>query len=370
MKYIFSKNQSILEQTKAAGSCACGFQQELTASLPAAFKKTLMLVVFLILCLTMPTLAQENESITEPNWNALGQIAVMQGGRLKPLDTVARSNMLMICGKQTVKVKDKSMHALEWLMDVMCRPEIADTYRVFLIHDPDIQTLLQLGEEDKRWSFLELQPHLGKISEQANQARNVQSHQQNRYQRAVIQLYAHLTTYVRLKNSIAPEKSPNFGKELADLQAFTQWLIDNPTKIDTDVIKHLNILKEHYEQLASRSSIHFVPPNNDLPWQRIGEHLRHVLDGLPMDQSVPMFVLIRQSYQNGDWATINPLITDHLAREQQQLPKIRSEATFNRIALLYKAMPVYVLGLVLTLIAMMTKSRKLLTAGVLVVIGA
>ena len=326
--------------------------------------------LLLILCMATPAIAQEKELTAEPNWNLLGQIAVMQDGRLKPLDTVARVNMLKICGKQTVMVNGKPMHAMQWLMDVMCKPETADKYRVFLIHDPDIQALLKLGEEDKRWSFLELQPHLALLSNQANQAREIQPHQRNRYQRAVIKIYSHLTTYVRLKSAIAPEKSPNFGKEIADLQAFTQWIIDNPTKIDNDVIKHLNILKEHYDQLASRSNIHFVPPNNNLPWQRIGEHLRHVLAGGPMDPSAPMFVLIRQSYQNGDWATINQLVTDHLAREEQQLPKIRSEATFNRIALLYKAMPVYVLGLVVTLIAMMTKSRKLLITSVIVVIGA
>lgn len=334
--------------------------------------------LLLAFCITTPTLvAQEQTPANQtntlnaiPNWNALGDIAVMHQGRLKPLDTVARSSMLMICGKQSFKFKGETLHALRWLMDVMCNPQLADRYRVFLIHDPDIQALLKLGEEDKRWSYLELESHLGLLASQADQAQQVQPHQRNRYQRAVLELFGHITTYRRLKNSIAPEKSPDFGKEIAQLIDYVQWLIKNPKKIDDDAIKQLNILKTHYDQLAARSSIHFVPPNGDLPWQRIGEHMRNVLAGAPVDPAAPLFALVRESYQLGDWQMINQLLEDHLETQAQQLPKIRSEAKFNRMALLYNAMPVYVLGLVITLIAMMLKKRKLLTAGVIVVIGA
>jgi ABC-type transport system involved in cytochrome c biogenesis permease subunit len=322
--------------------------------------------ILMLLCITVPTWAQETVA---PDWNALGRIAVLHEGRVKPLDTVARSSMLMICGKQSVTVQGRSMHALEWLMDVMCKPELSDRYRVFLIHDPDIEALLKLGEEDKRWSFMELQPQISLIADQAQQAQGVQSHQRNRYQRAILELYNHLTMYVMLKNSIAPEGSTNFGKEIAQLQSFTQWLTENPTQVDQDAIKQLNILKQHYETLAARSSIHFVPPVADLPWQRIGEHLRHVLAGVKMDPSVPLFAIIRAAYREGNWAMINKMVADHLDRPQEQLPKVRSEAMFNRVALLVNAMPVYVVGLLITLLAMV-KYNKLLKLGVFVVIIA
>ncbi|HAI14625.1 MAG TPA: hypothetical protein DCM28_23160, partial [Phycisphaerales bacterium] len=344
------------------------------------------LLVTVLVCLTQSLFAQESDDAptldTTPkptsaevsanlDWSGLGKIAVMQSGRLKPLDTVARSSMLMICGKQTVKVEGRPTHAMQWLMDVMCKPELADLYRVFLIHDPDIKALLKLGDEDKRWSFTELAPHLRLLAEQANQASDVQPHQRNRYQRAVLELYSHLNQYTMLKNAIAPEKSPDFGKELAQVQMFTEWLVNNTDKIDEDAIKQLNILKQHYEQLGSRSSIHFVPPIGDLPWQKIGEHMREVLAGLPMDPSVPLFAVIRQAYRQGDWQTVNQMIADHLQTpEQIKAEKVHSEAKFNRIALLVNAMPVYVLALVVTLLAMMLKKRWMLIAGVAITIIA
>lgn len=336
-------------------------------------------VLLLILSMVMPAFAQDTQppQVTEPapmtkvtpNWNAVGSIAVLHEGRIKPLDTVARSSMLMICGKQSVKVKGKTMHALEWLMDVMCKPELADRYRVFLVHDPDIEALLKLGEQDQRWSFMELEPHLQLISQQAQQAQQVQAHQRNRYQRAILELYSHLTNYVMLKNSIAPPQSPNFGKEISQVQGLMQWISENPNKIDKTIVQQMTMLKQYYATLSSRSSIHFVPPIGDLPWETIGDHMGRVLDGLAMDPSVPLFVLIRESYREGDWHMINKLVEDHLARPAEQLPKARSEAMFNRAALLVNAMPVYVLGLVITLLAMM-KFHKLLKVGVLVVIVA
>lgn len=328
-------------------------------------------VFFLMLCLTMPAFAQQAAtSSATPDWNALGNIAVMYEGRLKPLDTVARSNMLMICGKQTVKVEGRPMHALEWLMDVMCKPQRADLYRVFLIHDPDIQSLLKLGEEDKRWSFEELAPQLSLINEQARLAMDVQSYQRNRYQRAIIELYHHMSNYILLKNSIAPESSPDFGKDIVMIKTLTDWLVANPDKVDNTIMQDLGFLKQKYDMLSSRSSIHFVPPIGDLPWMRIPEHLRYVLAGVELDPSVKLFATIRQAYRDGDWATINQSVAEHLQTPAQQQTKVRSEATFNRISLLVNAMPVYVLALVITLLAMVFKQPKFLTAGVVVVLIA
>ena len=225
-------------------------------------------LILALMCFTLTAQAQETPAETPqpteapvasaiPDWNALGNIAVMQSGRIKPLDTVARSSMLMICGRQTVKVDGRPMHALQWLMQVMCMPEKADLYRVFLIHDPDIKALLKLGEEDKRWSFLELEPHLQLLSEQVKQAQDVQPHQRNRYQRSVMELYGHLTTYILLKNAIAPAKEPDFGMLLLNMMNLVEKFNQTPDKITDDDVKELNRYKQYCERLANSSNIHF-----------------------------------------------------------------------------------------------------------------
>ena len=45
-----------------------------------------------------------------------GKIPVLVGGRVKPLDTVARNSLLIIHGKQTVRLADgKQIGSMQWL---------------------------------------------------------------------------------------------------------------------------------------------------------------------------------------------------------------------------------------------------------------
>lgn len=64
---------------------------------------------------------------------AFGSIPVVADGRTKPLDTVARSSLLVISsGKQTFSDhNDKSQPAIRWLLDVMAKPEVCFKHQVF-----------------------------------------------------------------------------------------------------------------------------------------------------------------------------------------------------------------------------------------------
>ena len=47
------------------------------------------------------------------------RIPVLVGGRIKPLDTVARNALLIMRGKQTLRYDGKSIPATRWLLDVL-----------------------------------------------------------------------------------------------------------------------------------------------------------------------------------------------------------------------------------------------------------
>src|SRR5436309_2077178 len=54
------------------------------------------------------------------HYQEFGKISVVEGGRVKPLDTVARNTMMVISNRQTFKDQnDTSQPAIKWLMDVM-----------------------------------------------------------------------------------------------------------------------------------------------------------------------------------------------------------------------------------------------------------
>jgi hypothetical protein len=63
---------------------------------------------------------------------------VLVGGRIKPIDTVARNSLLIMRGKQTLRLpKRGKADRLRWLADVLVqRPEVADSYPVLRHRQP------------------------------------------------------------------------------------------------------------------------------------------------------------------------------------------------------------------------------------------
>src|SRR5205823_1670586 len=77
---------------------------------------------------------------------AAGQIPVVEGGRVKPLDTLARSTLLIVSGRQTFKDADGAEQpAIRWLLDTMSDdPETgaAAKDKVFRIENDQVLKLL------------------------------------------------------------------------------------------------------------------------------------------------------------------------------------------------------------------------------------
>ena len=77
-----------------------------------------------------------------------GRLPVVDGGRVKPLDTFARTQLMLASGKQTYQdAQDKSQPAVRWLFDTMAaglakRYEDGPTYAT--IEDPKLAEALGL----------------------------------------------------------------------------------------------------------------------------------------------------------------------------------------------------------------------------------
>jgi hypothetical protein len=77
-------------------------------------------------------------------------LPVVDGGRVKPIDTVARVSLMVISGRQTFRDKnDREQPAVRWLLDVM---SAGDPYtgpgaehKVFRIDNDQVLNLLRLS---------------------------------------------------------------------------------------------------------------------------------------------------------------------------------------------------------------------------------
>ena len=79
---------------------------------------------------------------------AFGRLPTLVNGRLKPLDTVARTSLLLTQGRQRVTAADgRTISPDEWLLDVLFRPVLANSYQTFEIVHPDVLTLFDLTPE-------------------------------------------------------------------------------------------------------------------------------------------------------------------------------------------------------------------------------
>src|SRR5437867_8620370 len=148
-----------------------------------------------------------------------GKIPVLVGGRVKPLDTVARNSLLIIHGKQELRLEGgKPLSAMQWLTDVLFNAAVADRYPVFIVQNADVLGLFGWEQGDRKYfSFAEFTPFLRQVDEQAARSDKLETVQRSAYQSAILNLRNGLSLYQRLKNSVQPEDAQNFAGEL---QAF------------------------------------------------------------------------------------------------------------------------------------------------------
>jgi len=112
--------------------------------------KRLTLVYLLTLCLTGLGLAQGQSEWTPQT--ALSTLPVQSGGRLKPLDTLARESVRLVTGKVNFEKRDPVITVLSWWAD----PQAARSAEIIEFRDLEVKKELGL-DPDRRWfTFQEL----------------------------------------------------------------------------------------------------------------------------------------------------------------------------------------------------------------------
>ncbi|MCH5373050.1 MAG: cytochrome c biogenesis protein ResB, partial [Planctomycetes bacterium] len=85
----------------------------------------------------------------EFNLVEFGKLPVVYEGRIKPMDTLARNALRKISDYETYRDDSGNKHsAVEWLLDVVARPQQAEQHRIFRIYNLDV--LQVLGLERRR----------------------------------------------------------------------------------------------------------------------------------------------------------------------------------------------------------------------------
>jgi ABC-type transport system involved in cytochrome c biogenesis permease subunit len=261
--------------------------------------------------------------------DAFSRIPVLEGGRLKPVDTVARNALLMIRSQQGFRHQGRTIGADEWLLDVMFRPQVADQQPIFEINDPDVLGLVGIRQTRERYfTFAQLLPHIAEIQRQANTARPLDAKQRDRFQAAIVNLFDRIYLYHRLKNTVQVEGSPGLAAEIA--------AVGTPGAAERQAA---------LAQLAYFRPL--PPPPGAAPeaWQTVGEALR----AGGQSPGLEPLARIGWAYAFQDGAEFGRAVAALKAVSAGVSPEARAQAdheiVFNRAQPFYVGMVIYVLAL-------------------------
>jgi hypothetical protein len=145
---------------------------------------------------------------------AFGRLPVLANGRVQPFDSVARTTLLQIRGPVTPLIdglkappaRPAMIDPTVWLLEVLAKPDTADTRRIFPIKSRELLGKLQLapGRGTNYYAFNDLGAKSSEIQKQHAQIPNTKASDRAQWQEELIALREKLMLYERLKNSLAP----------------------------------------------------------------------------------------------------------------------------------------------------------------------
>ena len=249
--------------------------------------------------------------------DAFGRLPVLEGGRVKPIDSIARNTLLVIRGAQAFQQDGRTVGADEWLLDVLFRPGVADQQQIFQIDDPDVLGLIGLPQtSQRRFSFATVVPHADAIQRQAAAAEPIDAKQRTRFQGAVMNLSQRL--YLSELSRAADASMTQRQAALAGLAHFRPILPPEGASADA--------------------------------WRSTGQALRAAAMG-ERDPQLAAWARLGLAWQSQDPASFDRAVEELRAIGHAAVPRlpavgqVEHEVVFNRAQPFYVGMVIYVLAL-------------------------
>jgi len=287
--------------------------------------------------------------------STFSRLPVLTGGRIKPLDTVARNSLLIMGRKQTLRLASgESMSASRWLAEVWFNPQVADTYPTFYVANQEVLGLFGWPQADKRYcTFAELLPNLRKIDEEGSSAADKNAKERSPFQVAIYDLRNSLLLYQRLKSSIHAEGTENFGKEIdtyaATLAAAAAKLKQSQTPPGKDQEAFLRSAVARYEQQASFTDILVVSPpagGKEGDWRTTGAALMRLDPSQAIPASLAALADLGDAFRGRDIAAFSRVSKEYSGwfsiAHPEWTGRTHFEQIFNQVEPFYQGMVLYV----------------------------
>ncbi|MBW7896776.1 MAG: cytochrome c biogenesis protein CcsA [Opitutaceae bacterium] len=348
-------------------------------------KRFLPYLVLLLGVLYLGSTLRERAPAADFDLAAFGRLPVLSNGRLKPLDTVARSSLLQFQGRQ--RISNPATQAplpgtpAAWLADVFFAAAKADRYPTFRIDSPEVLTLMGLSEADtkveyestfkqamalvgflpshrSRFSFDQLRPRIEELERQSQLAQNVDAQARTPFQRAVVQLHYNLLQYHQLKHAVMLPGANDF---LGELMRFQQILPAGIAAVrareagdehNEAAFQTMIDLGRRYDFLSQSTNLLPIPPPpggaDPNAWKNTGRALLDTFETGRVDPTVLAYAGLGHAWRHAQPEQFNEILRLYRAEIQaphgERLAKSDAETRFNSAAPFYSSMVLYVLA--------------------------
>jgi ABC-type transport system involved in cytochrome c biogenesis permease subunit len=325
-------------------------------------KKVIYTLVYGIATLVMLGGLRSSKVDSDFDLAAFAELPVQVGGRIKPLDSVARNTLLILSGRQKVVTDEGlSLSPIEWFIDLTMRPEVADTYPIFKIEFPDDLGLVGLAEQGQRYySFNELLPfseELRRLHGEINPAPELRSP----YEKQIADINNGLMRYHRVMHSLHPVGGAERLDRLVDeYQSYLATIQPGMVELrkqqageefDAALLKRFITFADDYLKLSTTAYLRVVPPPPPVDlledWKNIGLELLDVMKDDPLSPYVTSYASLTMAYRSGDAEQFNREVSElrerFIADFPDDISRVHYERVFNGLQPFYISMQLYVL---------------------------
>ncbi len=312
-----------------------------------------------------------------------GRLPVLLNGRIQPFDTVARNSLLQIRSTGDVPLEEvpswkfwhhpKKLKSTEWLLEVMTRPEDADTRPIFLIHYSDLLGELKLQDKGvvksalRYYTYNQLKPVLDEIGRQGQKASEIKPEQQTTFQKQVLKLANAVMLYHRLKVTLQPQDADDFSRELADFkndlapaQAAAR-ASEAGKEFDRDAVARMAEPLRDFQMMSEYGYALIVPPVPPAPrehWVNAGTCLLDSARSNEIHPAMTYYAAMATAYRHHRPDEFNRALASYQEwlqpRFAHEVAKGRAEFYYNNVKAFLHATIIYIFALVLACGAILT----------------
>lgn len=213
----------------------------------------------------------------EVDLDTFGRLPVQADGRVKPIDTIARNNLALLSGKESLKINDDlKISATQWLISLAATPRYADSLPVFRIDHPELLGLFGWLQDKKMFSMDDIRPHLPELQKQFDQVEK-EPNLRNTFEKAVVKLYGGVSRYSSLKHAfhdafVEGSTAGSYQDYLSSvpngLEAVRRQL--NKEEFNEEDFNKFIGYSERYIRFSKQSNIGVIPSAASDHWQNVG----------------------------------------------------------------------------------------------------